>query len=48
MDARPKVEIIAEIPSFPREEEEVPDLSTEAFYVDLKELRQDDHSEQTS
>lgn len=43
-----KVEVIAEIPSFPREEEDVPDLSTEAFYVDLKELRQDDHSKQTS
>lgn len=38
-----KAEVIAEIPAFPREDEDEPDLSTEAFYVDLEELRQEEH-----
>ena len=33
-----KPEVIAEIPTFPQEMD-LPDLSTEAFYVDLEELR---------
>ena len=37
-----KAEVIAEIPTFPQEED-LPDLSTEAFYVDLEELRQEEH-----
>ena len=39
-----KVEVIAEIPTFPQEEEDVlPDLATEAFYVDLEELQQENN-----
>lgn len=40
--AGPKSRGLAEIPTFPQEED-LPDLSTEAFYVDLEELRQEEH-----
>lgn len=42
-----KAEVIAEIPAFPQEEASAPDLDTQAFYVDLEELRtqEDEHVE---